>query len=180
MCSCRISAFSIPSEKEENRLIYFFVRSRATGIDSFSLMMMTATASEKTCLLFFSFRWWKSFFDEYDRDFRSRKLLPMRTSLKCIVFYLIGGVIVLNLYFLAQLYFQHQTSLEDEQHQQSHLFFKNESPHRPRRVQLNPVTSKNEFIVLDWTGHQHIFREQDPIKCKRRTERIRRSDRSHS
>jgi len=24
----------------------------------------------------------------------------------------------------------------------------------------------NEFVVLDWTGNQHIFKEQDPIKCK--------------
>lgn len=91
----------------------------------------------------------------------------MRTSLKCVVFYLIGGVIILNLYFLAQLYFQHQDTLEDEQHQQSHLFFKDNQVHRPRRVQSNRIELKNEFIVLDWTGHQHIFREQDPIKCKK-------------
>ena len=89
----------------------------------------------------------------------------MRTSLKCIVFYLIGGVIVLNLYFLGQLYFQHQTSLEDEQHQLSHELFNRQQAQRNRRIEQT-LPPKEDFLVLDWTGHQHIFREQDSIKCK--------------
>lgn len=24
----------------------------------------------------------------------------------------------------------------------------------------------NEFLVLDWSGKEHIFQEPDPIKCK--------------
>lgn len=105
----------------------------------------------------------------------------MRTSLKCLVFYLIIGVIVLNLYFLGQLYFQHQNNTENDQHQQQqqhqhedhhhhqpnpHDIF-HEIHHQKEESNKNPFTPKdsNEFLVLDWTGHQHIFREQDPIKC---------------
>jgi hypothetical protein len=94
----------------------------------------------------------------------------MRTSLKCLVFYLIVGVILLNLYFLGQLYFQHQNTQENEQHQHQHqhshdLFtvIKKEDEVIDKPSYLK---NSNEFLVLDWTGHQHIFREQDPIKCK--------------
>ena len=101
----------------------------------------------------------------------------MRTSLKCLVFYLIVGVILLNLYFLGQLYFQHQTSQENEQQQHHHHhhphpkdFFKeiNQRDEVAEKPSDNTFTLKNsnEFLVLDWTGHQHIFREQDPIKCE--------------
>ncbi len=112
----------------------------------------------------------------------------MRTSLKCLVFYLIVGVILLNLYFLGQLYIQHQNNQENEQdqhqhqqlhqhkhqHQQQHDkpkdFFNNikkqdELVDKPS-YNANSLKNSNEFLVLDWTGHQHIFREQDPIKCK--------------
>ena len=102
----------------------------------------------------------------------------MRTSLKCLVFYLIVGVIVLNLYFLGQLYFQHQNNQENEQHQpqpqhqhqHSHdLFTVIKKPDELIAIPLlnmNNLKNSNEFLVLDWTGHQHIFREEDPIKCK--------------
>jgi hypothetical protein len=91
----------------------------------------------------------------------------MRTSLKCLVFYLIVGVILLNLYFLGQLYFQYPTSQETEQHQHQHQH-PNEIETRDDLVDkpVYNLKTSNEFLVLDWTGHQHIFREQDPIKCK--------------
>ncbi|UJR27602.1 hypothetical protein I4U23_008883 [Adineta vaga] len=99
----------------------------------------------------------------------------MRTSLKCLVFYLIVGVIVLNLYFLGQLYLQHQNNLEDEpsQHQHQHQRQHRHDNYENIPKQNNLVVDKpsfnlkttNEFLILDWTGHQHIFREQDPIKC---------------
>ena len=85
---------------------------------------------------------------------------------------MIAGVILLNLYFLVQLYYQNQNSEENEQHRprQSSEFF---SEHRKRDRSIDQPPEKvyslkngNEFLVLDWTGHQHIFREQDPIKCK--------------
>ena len=96
----------------------------------------------------------------------------MRPSLKSLLFYMIAGVILLNLYFLVQLYYQNQSSEENEQHhqRQSSEFF---SEHRKRDRSIDkppekvyPLKNSNEFLVLDWTGHQHIFREQDPIKCK--------------
>ena len=95
----------------------------------------------------------------------------MRTSLKCLVFYLIVGVILLNLYFLGQLYFQHQNNQENEQHQHHHQHGNEIFNGIERRDELvdKPIynlKTNNEFLVLDWTGHQHIFREQDPIKCK--------------
>jgi hypothetical protein len=98
----------------------------------------------------------------------------MRTSLKCLVFYLIVGVIALNLYFLGQIYFQNQTNPENEQdqhqHQHSHDLFtlikKQDELIDIPSVDVNNLKNSNEFLVLDWTGHQHIFREQDPIKCK--------------
>lgn len=112
----------------------------------------------------------------------------MRTSLKCLVFYLIIGVILLNLYFLGQLYFQHQTNQETEQQQQQQQQHQHQHEdhhhHEPNPNDIfreinhheEPVDkpngnvfslkNSNEFLVLDWTGHQHIFREQDPIKCK--------------
>ncbi len=99
----------------------------------------------------------------------------MRTSLKCLVFYLIVGVIIFNLYFLGQLYFQHQNSQENEQQQHIHLhhhpkdFFdsvkKQDELVDKSLYNANNLKNTNEFLVLDWTGHQHIFREQDPIKC---------------
>jgi predicted SAM-dependent methyltransferase len=87
---------------------------------------------------------------------------------------LIVGVILLNLYFLSQLYFQHQNNEENEQpqqpqhhHQSSNDLF-DEVKKRDERVDKlsNNLKNSNEFLILDWTGHQHIFREQDPIKCK--------------
>lgn len=93
----------------------------------------------------------------------------MRTSLKCFVFYLILGVILLNLYFLGQLYLQNQTNIDNDQQpirvqRKSKDFF--EEKKDPFIPPINSDKTKNEFLVLDWTGHQHIFREQDPIKCK--------------
>ena len=109
----------------------------------------------------------------------------MRTSLKCLVFYLIIGVILLNLYFLGQLYFQHQSNTENDHQQQQqqhqhedhhhhqpnpHDIFR-EIHHREEERLEKPsnnafsLKNSNEFLVLDWTGHQHIFREQDPIQC---------------
>lgn len=100
----------------------------------------------------------------------------MRTSLKCLVFYLIVGVILLNLYFLGQLYIQHQDNQENEQHphQRQHQHTKEFIDGNKKQDELVDKSSfntynlknSNEFLVLDWTGHQHIFREQDPIKCK--------------
>jgi hypothetical protein len=110
----------------------------------------------------------------------------MRTSLKCLVLYLIVGVILLNLYFLVQLYLQHQTNQENEQQQQQQgqnehhhrhhhpnpngFFKENNKPDESLADKLSINThnlkNSNEFLILDWTGHQHIFREQDPIKCK--------------
>jgi hypothetical protein len=95
---------------------------------------------------------------------------------------LIVGVVLLNLYFLGQLYFQYQTSEEIEQQQQEQHedhhhhhpnpndFFKeiksqDQLVDKPSNNAHN-LKNSNEFLVLDWTGHQHIFREQDPIKCK--------------
>jgi CRISPR/Cas system-associated endonuclease/helicase Cas3 len=93
---------------------------------------------------------------------------------------LIVGVILLNLYFLGQLYFQHQNNQENEQpHPQPQHHHHHEGPDDffngiKKQDELvdksasnaNNLKNSNEFLVLDWTGHQHIFREQDPIKCK--------------
>lgn len=98
----------------------------------------------------------------------------MRTSLKCLVFYLIVGVILLNLYFLGQLYFHNENNQENVQHQNKHQHSNDFLPLVPKQDELvnqashkiNSLKNSKEFLVLDWTGHQHIFREQDPIKCK--------------
>jgi len=101
----------------------------------------------------------------------------MRTSLKCFVFYLIVGVILLNLYFLGQLYLQNQTNVDNDQQQiqiqrkSNEFFHKHEHIEEKSKEFLVPIRSaknKNEFLVLDWTGHQHIFREQDPIQCEKK------------
>jgi len=97
----------------------------------------------------------------------------MRTSLKCLVFYLIVGVILLNLYFLGQLYFQHQNNhlnyIDDpgeQQEQQSDNVHDKLNGRREKKLKhSNEQNNTNEFLVLDWTGQQHIFREEDPIKC---------------
>lgn len=98
----------------------------------------------------------------------------MRTSLKCFVFYLILGVILLNLYFLGHLYLQNQTNTDNDQQQirvqrkSNEFFHKHDQIEEKKDIFIPSITSgknKNEFLVLDWTGHQHIFREQDPIKC---------------
>jgi CRISPR/Cas system-associated endonuclease/helicase Cas3 len=86
---------------------------------------------------------------------------------------LIVGVIIFNLYFLGQLYFQHQNSEENEQQQHQHHHPKDFFDNVKKQDELidkslynaNNLKNTNEFLVLDWTGHQHIFREQDPIKC---------------
>ncbi len=109
----------------------------------------------------------------------------MRTSLKCLVLYLIVGVILLNLYFLGQLYLQHQNNQDDEQQQQQQQHEHHHRHHHPNPNAFfkeinNPdellvdkssntahdLKNSNEFLVLDWTCNKHIFREQDPIKCK--------------
>ena len=98
----------------------------------------------------------------------------MRTSLKCLVFYLIVGVIALNLYFLGQLYIQHQSNSDNEQQQEHHRHQHVRQSFENVPKEDDPIADKpsfslkttNEFLILDWTGHQHIFREQDPIKCK--------------
>ncbi|CAF2605706.1 unnamed protein product [Rotaria sp. Silwood2] len=97
----------------------------------------------------------------------------MRTSLKCLVFYLIVGVILLNLYFIGQLYFHYENNQENKQHQNLHQHSKDFFPFIDKQGELvnqlsykmNDLKNNSEFLVLDWTGHQHIFREQDPIKC---------------
>ncbi|CAF2134053.1 unnamed protein product [Rotaria magnacalcarata] len=94
----------------------------------------------------------------------------MRTSLKCLIFYLIVGVILLNVYILGQLYFSHDnTHQHQNQHKYSNDFFpvieKGDALVNQPLSKANNLKNSNEFLVLDWTGHQHIFREQDPIKC---------------
>ncbi|CAF1083940.1 unnamed protein product [Adineta ricciae] len=93
----------------------------------------------------------------------------------CLVFYLIVGVIALNLYFLGQLYIQHQNNSDNEQQQQQehhvHQHAKQNFENIPKAddsiadKSSFSLKTTNEFLILDWTGHQHIFREQDPIKC---------------
>lgn len=94
----------------------------------------------------------------------------MRTSLKCLVFYLIVGVILLNLYFIGQLYFHYENNPESQQHQHQDDFSsineKQDEPNIQEKNIMNNQKNSNQFLVLDWTGHQHIFREEDPIKCK--------------
>lgn len=98
----------------------------------------------------------------------------MRTSLKCLVFYLIGGVILLNLFLVGQIYFHHEDTQKiktnEDQNQNLNDFLpvieKHDSLVNRPSTKLNNLKNSNEFLVLDWTGQQHIFREQDPIKCK--------------
>jgi hypothetical protein len=73
------------------------------------------------------------------------------------------AVIGLNIYFLAQLYFQHQNQSDDDQLQQQLAF---REPERFNGGNQPIRSTSNDFLVLDWTGHQHIFREHDPIQCK--------------
>jgi ABC-type nickel/cobalt efflux system permease component RcnA len=110
----------------------------------------------------------------------------MRTSLKCLIFYLIVGVILLNLYFLGQVYFDGQKNEENEQHQHQHqhhhhhhhsnefstVINQQDELVDPAAFNTNNLKTTNEFLILDWTGHQHIFQEQDPIKCKLMLENI--------
>ena len=100
-----------------------------------------------------------------------RQLFPMRTSLKCCVFYLIIGVILLNLYFLGHVYIQQPGADETKPSDESdNIFPKIAQSNHHHHHQVNSIVTtipKSEFIILDYTGHQHIFRENDPIKCKK-------------
>ncbi len=79
----------------------------------------------------------------------------MRASIKCLSYYFILILILLNLYIFTQFY-DHQDNLNDHiDNQYDKLIFDS----------IGKV-EQNEFWVLDWTGNQHIFREEDPIKCK--------------
>ncbi|CAF0828950.1 unnamed protein product [Rotaria sp. Silwood1] len=83
------------------------------------------------------------------------------------------GAILLNLYFIGQLYIHYENNQETKQHEKrhrhSHDFFpivdkQDELVNQPS-YKINNLKNSSQFLVLDWTGHQHIFREQDPIKC---------------
>ncbi|CAF4813802.1 unnamed protein product, partial [Rotaria sp. Silwood1] len=83
------------------------------------------------------------------------------------------GAILLNLYFIGQLYIHYENNQETKQHEKrhrhSHDFFpiidKQDELVNQRSYKINNLKNSSQFLVLDWTGHQHIFREQDPIKC---------------
>ncbi len=62
----------------------------------------------------------------------------MRVSLKRLLFYVIVGVLIFDIYIFYQV--------------------QNDFDHRK--------TNSSEFLVLDWTGNEHIFKEKDLIKCK--------------
>ena len=92
----------------------------------------------------------------------------MKTSLKRMIVYLIIGVILLNLYFVSELYFQYENKQDEQKHSNdiySNIQKNNELVNQPT-YKAKHLGSNNEFLILDWTGRQHIFREQDPIKCK--------------
>jgi hypothetical protein len=79
----------------------------------------------------------------------------MRISFKCLLFYFIIFFILLNLYFFSQLYLQQEYLNLNTDNQYHQLFSNNITKNK-----------NNEFLVLDWTGNQHIFKEQDTIQCK--------------
>lgn len=62
----------------------------------------------------------------------------MRVSLKRLSFYIIIGGLIINIY----IFYQFQDDFDDQE------------------------VNTNEFLVLDWTGNQHIFKEKRSIKCK--------------
>jgi hypothetical protein len=85
----------------------------------------------------------------------------MRISFKRLLFGFIGATILFNLYIFYRFYLQQNHSwnnFDDEHHHQ-----------RFRRVNQK---NHNEFLVLDWTANQHIFKEQDPIQCKFMTSKM--------
>jgi hypothetical protein len=75
----------------------------------------------------------------------------MRISLNPLLFYFIGSAFLFNLYLFYQLLVRQEYS---------NNYFNT-------KYELN-LTQKNhnEFIVLDWTALRHVFKEEDPIKCK--------------
>lgn len=67
--------------------------------------------------------------------------------------------------FLCNLYFAYQFLVQREY--SSNFIDEYKKNLHNASNQLNFYEKKdNEFLVLDWTGRQHIFQEQDPIKCK--------------
>ncbi|CAF3733114.1 unnamed protein product [Rotaria socialis] len=80
----------------------------------------------------------------------------MRSPIKCLYLYFILGIFLFNLYLLSRFFGEQEKFQHDPFDQQQHfrLFY-----------DVNFVKNSNEFLVLDWTGKQHIFRENDTIKC---------------
>ncbi|CAF2062113.1 unnamed protein product [Rotaria magnacalcarata] len=80
----------------------------------------------------------------------------MRSRIKCLYLYFIFGIFLFNLYAISRFF--------GEQEKFKHHLFDRQQ-HFRLFYDVNFVKNSNEFLILDWTGKQHIFRENDPIKC---------------
>jgi len=82
----------------------------------------------------------------------------MRISRNRLLLYFIPSIFLFNLYFFSQFLVQKEYSNNNfnNEHQQQQL-------HEVLNITVN---NKNEFLVLDWTAHEHLLEEQDPIECK--------------
>ena len=81
----------------------------------------------------------------------------MRSTIKCLYLYFILGIFLFNLYLFTRFFGEQEKFNGDLFNQQRHFRLFDD---------VNFVKNSNEFLILDWTGKQHIFREKDPIKCK--------------
>jgi hypothetical protein len=75
----------------------------------------------------------------------------MRKLFRRFLFYFFIAIILFDIYILYQVLVETEYS-NNNFNQENKENFKQKND--------------NEFLVLDWTGNQHIFKEQDPIKCK--------------
>ncbi|CAF1465328.1 unnamed protein product, partial [Didymodactylos carnosus] len=91
----------------------------------------------------------------------------MRSTVKRCLLILILFASLFNLYILTNIYFN-RTSLSSST---SATFILKSFQQRPteqekeenQRVNVKNALNENEFIILDWTGKEHIFREEDSI-----------------
>lgn len=63
---------------------------------------------------------------------------------------------LVNLYVVYRLHVEHEVSIIVRVNSRTQALV-NETDHR---------RLPTEFLVLDWTGNQHIFREPDTIPCE--------------
>ena len=94
----------------------------------------------------------------------------MRRSWKRFVPYFIASVVLINFDIFSRVDLSIKDEIDGATRQAQNRYADALQPLVERRLKTK---ADNDFLVLDWTGEQHVFQVPDPIPCK--SARLRRS-----